>query len=164
MTGVGVDISKTGIEQAAKNYKDEIWLVGDLARSPLADQSFNIILNLFSPSNYREFKRIMSLKGLIIKAVPRSGHLQEMRHSLYGRNEKSLYKNDEIVSLFRKHFILTDTIHVTDERKMDESNLPYLVQMSPLSWDSNQASIHSFISRHSSYVTLDADILIGINK
>ncbi|WP_264737563.1 putative RNA methyltransferase [Cytobacillus firmus] len=164
MTGVGVDISKAAIEQAAKNYKDEIWLVGDLARSPLADQSFKMILNLFSPSNYKEFKRILSSKGLIIKVVPRSGHLKEMRKSLYGSNEKSFYKNDEIVSLFRKHFTLTDTIHVTDVRKMDESKLPYLAQMSPLSWDSNQAAIHSFISRNSSHVTIDADILIGINK
>lgn len=47
---------------------------------------------------------------------------------------------------------------------MDESKLPYLVRMSPLSWDSNQAAIHSFIGRNSGHVTLDADILIGINK
>ncbi|MCM3079945.1 methyltransferase domain-containing protein [Brevibacillus invocatus] len=54
--GVGVDISKEGIRIAARSTSD-IWCVGDLAHCPFKDQSFHVILNLLSPSNYSDFRR-----------------------------------------------------------------------------------------------------------
>lgn len=161
VTGIGLDISKAGIAQAAKSYKDSIWLVGDLAKSPLADFSMNMILNIFSPSNYKEFKRILAPGGLIIKVVPRAAHLKELRNAIHGNNEHSNYRNDETISLFKKQFTLTDVISVSDTRELNEKERTHLVQMSPLAWNANETDLEAF---KCSLITIDADILIGLNQ
>nr|WP_261383929.1 hypothetical protein [Bacillus licheniformis] len=37
-----------------------------------------------SPSNYAEFERLLSDDGIVLKVIPRSGHLKELRRFLYG--------------------------------------------------------------------------------
>ncbi|MFD1779166.1 putative RNA methyltransferase [Fredinandcohnia salidurans] len=163
LKGVGLDISKDGIISAAKKYNEPIWIVGDLANSPLADQSFHVVLNILSPSNYKEFKRIIVPDGLVIKVVPRTNYLKELRTALYGDTNRKTYKNDETVGLFKKHFDLKEVINVCYQRHMDHHELEHLVQMTPLSWSSNKADVESFINRVSK-ITVDLDILVGINK
>ena len=90
LTGVGLDIAKEGIMMAAKRYEDPIWLVGDLANSPLQDRSFHVILNILSPANYDEFKRMLAQDGIVIKVVPSTHYLNELRESLFEDNEKRL--------------------------------------------------------------------------
>lgn len=60
---VGLDISKDGIQQAAKSYRDHVWIVGDLANLPFGNQTIDIIINILSPSNYAEFKRVLTSGG-----------------------------------------------------------------------------------------------------
>lgn len=163
MTGVGLDISKDGIIMAAKKYKEPIWLVGDLANSPFGDQSFPVILNILSPSNYKEFKRILVPNGLVIKVVPRPNYLKELREALFEDTKKKIYKNDTTVELFNKHFNLKDVINVCYTEKLDQVDLENLVQMSPFSWTSEKTDIEAFINRGSSEITIDLDILIGLN-
>jgi 23S rRNA (guanine745-N1)-methyltransferase len=164
MTGVGLDISKEGIAMAAKRYDNQIWLVGDLAKSPLADQSFHVVLNILSPSNYKEFKRILVEDGLVIKVVPRPNYLKELREVLFDNNEKKVYKNDQIVSLFKKHLHLLDVFHLCYTKNLKKADLKNLVQMTPLAWSADKARIDAFINRDSAEITVDLDILVGVNK
>ncbi len=162
--GIGLDISKDGILLAAKRYENSIWLVGDLAKSPFVDQSFHIILNILSPSNYKEFQRLLVRDGLVIKVVPRPNYLKELREVLYEGKKKRVYQNDDIVSLFKKHFPLLDVLSLRDTKNIDKKELKYLVEMTPLAWSSDQARIDAFINRDSTEVTIDLEILVGINK
>ncbi|AKP45599.1 MULTISPECIES: putative RNA methyltransferase [Bacillus] len=164
MTGVGLDISKEGIAMAAKRYENQIWLVGDLAKSPLEDQSFHVILNILSPSNYKEFKRILVEDGLVIKVVPRPNYLKELREAFYDHKEKRVYKNDQTVSLFKKHLRLLDVFHLCYSKNLNETELKNLVQMTPLAWSADKARIDAFIHRDSARITVDLDILVGMNK
>src|SRR5699024_12326736 len=68
--GIGLDVSKEGIIMAAKKYKTPIWLVSEVASTPLADHSSHIILNILSPATYMEFKRILDPNGPITKLPP----------------------------------------------------------------------------------------------
>ncbi|MGV3466140.1 MAG: putative RNA methyltransferase [Heyndrickxia sp.] len=163
ITGVGLDISKDGIFLAAKSYKGPMWIVGDLANSPLEDHSFHVILNILSPSNYKEFKRILVPNGLVIKVVPRPNYLKELREELFKGTEKKSYKNDETVKLFNKHFKLKDIFNLCYTKKLDQAELKNLVQMSPLAWSADKAHIDAFVNRASSEITVDLDILIGLN-
>ncbi|WP_199426648.1 putative RNA methyltransferase [Thermaerobacillus caldiproteolyticus] len=164
MTGVGLDISKEGIAMAAKRYENQIWLVGDLAKSPLEDQSFHVILNILSPANYKEFKRILVEDGLVIKVVPRPNYLKELREVLFDNNEKKVYKNDQIVSLFKKHLHLLDVFNLCYTKNLNKAELKNLVQMTPLAWSADKARIDAFINRDSAEITVDLDILVGVNK
>ena len=164
VTGVGLDIAKQGVLLAAKNYKDHIWLVGDLANSPLADHSFQVILNILSPSNYKEFKRILVPEGLIVKIVPRSDYLKELREAFFDGTERKSYQNEETVSLFKQHFNLLETHRVIETKKLTQEEMRNLVFMTPLSWNSEKAKVDEFINTGSSEVTVDLDILVGLNK
>ncbi|MCM3570481.1 putative RNA methyltransferase [Neobacillus mesonae] len=164
IAGIGLDISKEGIRMAARNYKKSIWLVGDLANSPLQDQSCHIILNILSPANYKEFQRISVPNGLIIKVVPRSNYLKELREARFDEKDKTSYKNDETVSLFKQHFHLMDTFEISYTRGLNEKDLTNLTQMSPLSWNMSKDDMEQIINRGISRITIDLDILVGINK
>lgn len=67
LLGVGLDIAKDGICLASKEYPNKIWCVGDLAKAPFVDKQFNFILNILSPANYAEFKRMVCPGGMVIK-------------------------------------------------------------------------------------------------
>ncbi|MEG0380971.1 MAG: methyltransferase domain-containing protein, partial [Kurthia sp.] len=103
LIGSGIDIAKEGI-QAAKNYAHLMWVVGDLAKSPYAKNQFDAILNILSPANYEEFKRISKEGGIVIKVVPQSDYLKELRMLYYANSTKEDYSNEKIVSRFEANF------------------------------------------------------------
>ncbi len=57
-------------------------MIGDLANLPLLDNSIDILLNLLSPANYQEFARVLKPGGLLIKVIPGSEYLKEVRQAL----------------------------------------------------------------------------------
>src|SRR5690625_6690305 len=87
---------------AAKHYENHMWLVADLAQPPLQDGVCDIMLNILSPSNYEEFNRLLTKDGLIIKVVPRSDYLKELRQYFYQESEKEEYSNIKSVELFKE--------------------------------------------------------------
>ena len=75
------DISKDSVQIAAKSEDNWAtnWFVGDLARLPIKDASMDILLDIFSPANYGEFRRVLSKDGILIKVIPTENHLQEIQ-------------------------------------------------------------------------------------
>ena len=75
------DISKDSVQIAAKSESNWAvnWFVGDLARLPIKDASMDILLDIFSPANYGEFRRVLSKDGILIKVIPTENHLKEIR-------------------------------------------------------------------------------------
>lgn len=163
-TGIGLDISKEGVIMAAKHYEQPIWLVGDLAYSPIADQSIDVILNILSPSNYQEFKRILTRNGLVIKVVPRANYLKELREAFFVQDEKKEYSNADTISLFQKHFQVLERFHFHDTKKLTKDELENLVSMTPLSWSADPERKEAFMKQESCNITIDLEILVGKNN
>lgn len=163
MIGVGLDISKEGIRMAAKQYPDRIWLVGDLAESPLATQSCHTILNILSPANYMDFKRILRPEGLLIKIVPSTKYLAELRQALYDNSDAEKYHNEDIIALFQQHFKLIDIIQLHYTKTLTEAELEHLVQMAPLAWNATKEKINRFTNQDRAEITVALDILVGKN-
>lgn len=161
MTGIGLDVSREGIFMAAKRYGQGIWFVGDLAKSPFKDQSLNVILNILSPANYKEFKRILAHDGLVIKVVPGANYLKELREAFFPHSEKRAYQNDDTVALFKRHFLLLDEIHLMYTKKLQQEELEQLVKMTPLAWSAKAETIKEFMNRDCAEITVDLDILVG---
>ncbi|WP_242698132.1 putative RNA methyltransferase [Bacillus sp. SD088] len=161
LNGIGLDISKEGVSMAAKQYEQPIWLVGDLAHLPLADHSVHIILNILSPSNYQEFKRVLSQNGLVIKVVPRADYLKELREALFVQEEKREYSNEDTISLFQKHFHVVEKIRFHETKKLTKNELENLVRMTPLSWSADPHFKEAFMEHSFRNITIDLDILVG---
>lgn len=159
--GIGLDISKEGILLAAKTYKQPIWFVGDLANIPLNNQSCHFILNILSPANYVEFKRILRTDGLIIKVIPGKSYLKELREVVFVNETKANYKNEQITSLFKQHFEMVDELYITDSVTLSGEQLKYLVEMTPLTWNVTKEKLQPFLQKTSSEITVDFTVLVG---
>ncbi|RUL53678.1 methyltransferase domain-containing protein [Lysinibacillus antri] len=153
---IGIDISKEGIQAAAKFYENKIWCVGDLANSPFKKESFDIILNILSPANYEEFRRILKPNSKVIKVVPQSNYLKEIREQAFANSEKESYSNDQTVERFKEHFKNVQQQRITYQMPLSEELLPKLLEMTPLGWHLD----HEISLKE---ITIDLDILIGEN-
>lgn len=154
--GVGIDISKEGVIAAAKFYSDKIWCVGDLANSPFQSESFTTILNILSPANYEEFKRLLRPNGKVIKVVPQKGYLQELRRQAFADSEKESYSNAQTVERFKDSFAKVDVQRLTYTVQLSTELVPKLLQMTPMGWH-----IENSTAVELPQITIDVDILVG---
>ncbi len=158
---VGIDLSKEGIMVAARNYTKRIWAVADLANTPFKDKQFDVVLNILSPSNYAEFNRLLKPGGIVVKVVPQSGYLKELREVLFDEPEKQSYSNVDTVKRFYENFQLVDQSRLCYTVTLDHSSIQRLVQMTPLSWATTKGQVQPFSKVNSAQITVDLEILIG---
>lgn len=159
---VGMDISKEGIRLAAANYKNSVWVVGDLAHVPLVSQRIDVIFNLLSPANYEEFHRLLTPEGMVLKVVPNSSYLKEIRTLFYGKNLKE-YHNNEVTALFQSAFPVVTSTSLTYSFVIPPERLSDMLTMTPLTWKIPPEDLER-VKRDLSEVTMDFTILVGRNK
>ncbi|GEN88186.1 putative RNA methyltransferase [Oceanobacillus sp. FSL W8-0428] len=161
VTGVGIDISKEGILEASKSYANKIWTVGDLANTPFMNEQFDVILNILSPSNYNEFNRVLKADGLLIKVVPQTSYLKELREIIFNQPEKQSYSNTDTVVRFNENFQMVDNSRISYTLLLDKLSIQSLVEMTPLSWEAPKEQVKSFLDEDTTQITVDLEILIG---
>lgn len=161
LVGVGIDIAKDGLLVAAKNYESKIWIVGDLAEAPFKDKSFHIILNILSPANYREFKRLLKDGGIVIKVVPQSDYLKELREYVFDDLHKKKYSNENTVARFYEEYTFIDHSRLTYCVTLKKEFLPSFIEMTPLTWNVSKEKLTNFLQNEAVKMTVDFDILIG---
>lgn len=158
---VGVDISKDGIYMAAKAYPHSIWCVADLSKFPFAGKQFNFILNILAPANYSEFQRILTDEGMVIKVIPESAYLQELRAIFYKETNRQVYANDNTLDLFKKNLFLLDVQRVKYVVTLDSSLVDPLLRMTPLLWGTTGEGLLNTQEMNLREVTIDLTILVG---
>ena len=159
--GIGIDISKDGIHIASREYKECIWCVGDLTKNPFRDYSFDIILDVLSPSNYAEFNRILKKNGLLIKVAPGSHYLRELRDTFYHQTEKETYSNERVINHFKKNYQLLGTHSLEYKAPINKTNLEHLISMTPLSWKVSQERIRQVLHSNIQEISVEFTILLG---
>lgn len=158
---IGVDISKDSINIAASNNADIIWCVADLARLPFQNRTIDVVLNILSPANYGEFYRILSDDGIVIKVVPNSQYLKELREIVYSGNENATYSNDKVVNHFQEKLDVIDIKNINYKFDINKELLHHLVRMTPLTWGESDEKLHSILEKDIFSITVDLDIIIG---
>lgn len=154
------DLSKESIQLAAKSDQEwkVKWFVGDLARLPLLDQSMDLLLDIFSPANYQEFKRVLAPDGRLIKVIPTAAHLQEIRQKVKDHLDQADYSNEQIIQHFSDHFTIENTIHCQKTFELTPALREALLSMTPLLFHVNSAQIDwTDLTK----ITISATILIG---
>lgn len=161
---VGVDISKDSINIAARNNKDIIWCVADLARLPFQNKSFDVVLNILSPANYTEFERMLNDKGIVIKVIPGSRYLIELREIIYKGRDISDYSNSKLINYFENKLDIKDIQNINYRFDVNKELLPHFIKMTPLTWGKNIENLNVLYDKDISSITLDLTIIIGMNK
>lgn len=78
----GVDISKDALRQAAKRGLTQL-AVASTAKLPVASESCQAVLNIFSPPELEEFHRVLAPGGVLIRALPMEDHLLGLKQAVY---------------------------------------------------------------------------------
>lgn len=76
---VALDISKFALRRAARLLPEALCLVWDVWRPlPVAEESVDLLVNIFAPRNPGEFARVVRDGGVLLVVTPRPHHLQEI--------------------------------------------------------------------------------------
>jgi len=159
----GIDIAKEGIKAAAAADSPVLWCVADLARLPLRDKCFDLILNILSPANYGEFSRVLKKEGYIIKVVPEQDYLREIRSAAFCDQPQSSYSNRQVTTAFKEEMILISQEKISYKRIMNEKLLTHLLEMTPLTLGLDKAALKAKLEPEQE-VTCSFCVLIGKNK
>ena len=154
------DISKDSVQIAAKSEPNWAvnWFVGDLARLPIKDASMDILLDIFSPANYGEFRRVLSKDGILIKVIPTKNHLKEIRQKVQDQLTNKDYSNQDIKEHFQEHFTILSSQTASLTKTITAEQLQALLSMTPLLFHIDQSKIDW--SRLTE-ITIEAEILVG---
>ena len=154
------DISKDSVQIAANSEPNWAvnWFVGDLARLPIKDASMDILLDIFSPANYGEFRRVLSKDGILIKVIPTENHLKEIRQRVQNQLTNKDYSNQDIKNHFQEHFTILSSQTVSLTKPITADQLQALLSMTPLLFHVDQTKIDwSQLTE----ITIEAEILVG---
>ena len=154
------DISKDSVQIAAKSETNWAvnWFVGDLARLPIKNASMDILLDIFSPANYGEFRRVLSQNGILMKVVPTENHLKEIRQMVQEQLTKKDYSNQDIKEHFQEHFSIQSSQIASLTKPITAEQRQALLSMTPLLFHVDQSKIDwSQLTE----ITIEAEILVG---
>ena len=154
------DISKDSVQIAAKSEPNWAvnWFVGDLARLPIKDASMDILLDIFSPANYGEFRRVLSKDGILIKVIPTENHLKEIRQKVQDQLTNKDYSNQDIKNHFQNNFTILSSKTASLTKPITAEQLQALLSMTPLLFHIDQTKIDwSQLTE----ITIEAEILVG---
>ena len=154
------DISKDSVQIAAKSEANWAvnWFVGDLARLPIKDASMDILLDIFSPANYGEFRRVLSKDGILIKVIPTENHLKEIRQTVQDQLTKKDYSNQDIKEHFQEYFTILSSQTASLTKTITAEQRQALLSMTPLLFHVDQTKVDwSQLTE----ITIEAEILVG---
>ena len=155
----GFDIARDGINMASEYTELEAFFsLADLTNLPFADQAMGTVLNIFTPSNYREFKRVLADDGQVIKVIPDQLYLQELR-TAFGMAVD--YDNQEVIRKFAENFPDYTQKEVKYTFELPPQLRNAFLSMSPLEWQVSTSEKARIAQNPPQMATIHVQILQG---
>lgn len=146
----GIDISKDALKYASKSLKNCGFAVASAFSLPYADRSVDCVLNVFAPSAYSEFSRVLKGGGVLVKAVPLEDHLWELKCALYDEpyKNKPEKRDDELFRL-----VSTEELKYTISLTCSE-DIMNLFRMTPYYYKTGREETQKLMSLNELQVTV----------
>lgn len=129
----GFDLSPDAINQAASGAHNALFMVADVTNIPLQDHSQDVILDILTQANYQEFKRILKPGGLVIKVMPGTDYLQEIRQLLSPQLRQDSYSDQPVLEHFFSHHTNPAVTSIEYSLPLDPMQAKDFLLMTPLS-------------------------------
>lgn len=130
--GLGVDTSARSLRFAARAHDRAAACSGDVfAPFPLADDSIDLLVDVFAPRHPAEFARVLRPSGALVVARPGADHLAELREAIPGMVSMDPRKEERLHGALEPFFDTTATRELTYELPLDEARARDLVAMTP---------------------------------
>ncbi len=154
------DIATDAIKVAAGD-DDVKWMVADITNIPVKNGVVDCILDVFTPANYKEFNRVLKDGGYLIKVVPGTDHLKELRSVVSDQLKNKAYSNEEVTDYFEGHYEMVSRVKCTKTMEIGGQNLEDLVRMTPLLFDVDKSKVDVSGVKE---ITIEAEVLVGRKK
>ena len=129
----GVDIAKFAVAAAAKKQTSTKFIVGSCNRLPYPNQSFDMVLRIFAPSDDQELQRVLKSNGHLLTVTPGPRHLWQLKEFIY--NEVKAHAEESIAPL---GFDRLTTQRISYKISPDAKQRASLLQMTPFAWHANE--------------------------
>ena len=160
---IGVDLAKEGIQLATDFNQSQFSVVADLAQIPFQENSFDLVLSILSPANYEEFNRVLKTTGRLIKVIPNTRYLIELRSAIANLLEQAEveYSNEDVEQVFRHHYIKVEDHDVYQKLALSENQRRQLIHMTPLTWRLTTKQKEELFNQLPTTISLDLRVLVA---
>jgi 23S rRNA (guanine745-N1)-methyltransferase len=155
---LGTDISKYAVKNAAKKYKDNFYFVSSIFNLPIATESIDLILSIFSPIQPKEFRRVLAPDGSVIIVSPGKNHLKELAELIYDTFKPHENNVPEKMTPTFEHQKTINTNFSIQITKVE--SLLTLLKMTPYYWSTSKENLTKIESCKDISITCDFDISI----
>lgn len=129
---IGFDLSRDAVKLAARGPKTADFFTGDLANIPLTDGCADVLLDVFTPANYREFARVLKPGGLLVKLAPREDYLIQLRHAAGTLLRHASYDGGDVERYFAEKTRLVAREHIRYTLPVSPRLAYHLARMTPM--------------------------------
>lgn len=157
---LGIDLSRAGIDSAAKFAKQNAtgvgFAVGSIFSLPVGDATCNVVTNLFAPCCEEEFDRVLKPGGYLILVGAGEEHLMGLKRVLYDNPYLNPGRADLPTSMRhidRQRLQYTVTV-------CGEDAIEALFSMTPYYWRTSQADRAKLQGLTTLKTTVDFDIFL----
>jgi len=145
----GVDISRSAIRLAAKQYPGVNFAVASTFRLPVPTSSQDLLVRIFAPSDDEEAIRVLQAGAYYLEVTPAPRHLWALREALYDRPRAHESAHRKIPGMQ----LLQSSI-IAFELDLDQSLLRDLVAMTPFAHRGHREKRERLLARESQAVEM----------
>ncbi|HCT81633.1 MAG TPA: hypothetical protein DGG94_20500 [Micromonosporaceae bacterium] len=128
--GIAFDVSKPALKRAARAHPRAGAVLADTwGELPLADDSVDVLLNIFAPRNGVQMRRVLRPDGLLIVVTPEQDHLIELREEL-GLLTVDESKQERLSNTLRD-FVMDQDNRIRWQMQLSAEDAEQLVAMGP---------------------------------
>lgn len=132
---LAVDISKFALDGFAKRNKEIKRAVASVYNLPIADNSCDIVVNVFAPVARDEFLRVLKPNGILITAIALQNHLYKLKSAVYDTPRKN-----GITSLDLSGFCLIENTEIKKDITLNsKEDIITLFKMTPYYYKTSSA-------------------------
>ena len=155
---VAFDISKDAAALAKRRVKDAEVAVASAYDMPLADSTFDIAVNVFSPLCESEIHRVLSDEGRFIFVIPDKRHLFELKSLVYDTPYENVVKDTHLDG-----FTLEEALPVSFKMQLDtKEKISALFGMTPYAYRTSREGRERV--EKAERLTVSAEFIIFIYK
>lgn len=137
---LGVDLSRDAITAAARIPGRASWMVADLKHLPVADQSVDVLLDVLTPADYQEFARVLAPDGILIKVIPGSDYLCQVRKAVAPHLRSGAdYDNTRVMEHLKAHAQILSEKEVRITTPLTAETSHAFLRMTPMTFSVDEA-------------------------
>lgn len=130
----GIDISKEAVTKGHKRNKEISLAVASVFHLPFSDNSFDLLITMFSPFCKEEYLRVLKPGGYLLMAIPLEEHLWEIKQAVYDtpyKNSPEDYNIDGLTLIKSKEVKYIMNLRDNHIIKCLFDMTPYKIKTSP---------------------------------